>query len=123
MTEQFMAKHKEVIDKAINSTPVLYSVSDSTSTNKVVHCYYLDTKGVNIVVYVFKTTKSSVALGHIAKIIIKSNTGDKRQEHVSHDNGKIAESLYATLSAKYIEQVAKTQLKHNWRNRAFIHKR
>lgn len=123
MIEQFIAKHKDVIDKAINSTPILYSVSDSTSTNKVVHCYYLDTKDVSISVYVLKTTKSTVALGCMLKIHIKSHTKGKRRDQVLQDNGKIAQSMYDTLYAKYTEQVARTQLKHNWRNLAFVHKR
>ena len=123
MTEQFLARHKEAIDKAISSTPILYSVSNSTSTNRVVHCYYLDTKDVNISVYALKTTKSSFALGCMLKIRIKSNTKDKKHDHVSQDKGKIAQSMYDTLYAKYTEQVAKTQLKHNWCNRAFVHKR
>lgn len=123
MTEKFWAKHKATINKAIDTAPVMYSVSNSTSTNKAVHCYYVDTKDVNVSVYVLKTTKSTLALGCLLKIRIKSNTTDKKQDLTSQVNGKIAQSMYDTLSAKYTEQVAKTQLKHNWRNLAFVHKR
>ena len=70
-----------------------------------------------------KNKKSNIVYKYLLKVIIKANTGDKRNDSVSQDNGQIAKMFFNKLSAKYSKQIAKTQLKQNWVNQAFVRKR
>lgn len=123
MTKDFLKQNQERIDTAINNTPVKYAASSGKDTDTVMHCYYLDARDVSISAYVMKNKKSHTVYKHLLKVTIKSNTGDKRNDSVSQDNGQIAKMFFNKLSTKYSEQIAKTQLKHNWVNQAFVHKR
>lgn len=123
MTEVFLNQNQERIDTAINNTPVKYAVSSGKDIDTVVHCYYLDTRNVSVSAYVMKNKKSNIVYKYLLKVIIKANTGDKRNDSVSQDNGQIAKMFFNKLSAKYSKQIEKTQLKRNWVNQAFVHKR
>ena len=123
MTQDFFLKHKDAINAAIAKSNVQYAASSGAGTNTVVHCYYVTTKNVRVSAYVIKHKKTDVVYKHILKVMVTH--GSKNQPMVSsaQDTGKYAKKIFNTLSAKYDEQISRTQLKHNWRNQAFVNKR
>ena len=123
MTKDFLNQNQELIDTAINNTPVKYAVSSGKDIDTVVHCYYLDTRNVSVSAYVMKNKKSNIVYKYLLKVIIKANTGDKRNDSVSQDNIRVAMIFFNKLSTKDSKRIAKTLLKQNWVNQAFVRKR
>ena len=123
MTKEFYTKHKDIIEAAIKSAHVSYNMSASKSRKVALHYYEITTKKVSITVYAIKHPESRSVSKYIAKIKIAYDTKDKKQFIIAKDTTNFASSLYHKLSAKHEEQIARTQLKQNYHNRAFARKR
>ncbi|MBR2392940.1 MAG: hypothetical protein IKB05_00415 [Alphaproteobacteria bacterium] len=115
MIKDLIKEHNDLIDKAIKRNTVIYTNSSGKSENIVVHCYYIDSKKVSICVYAVKNKKTHA----VSKYILKIKTDGNAQEIT----GNVAQTMYNTLSAKHEAQIARTQLKKNFHNRAFVRKR
>ena len=123
MTKEFYNKHKDIIEAAIKSTPVSYNMTSSKSGKVAVHCYDIANKKVSISVYAIKHPEDHSVSKYTVKIKIAYDTKDKTQFIVAKDSADLASSLYHKLSAKHEVQIARTQLKQNYRNPAFAKKR
>lgn len=123
MTKEFYAKHKDTIDSAIKNGAISYNMNSSKNGTVAVHCYDITTKNVSISVYAGKNNLTHSVSKYILKIKIASDTKDKKQFAIAKDSADFASSLYHKLSAKHNAQIAKTQLKKNFHNTAFVKKR
>lgn len=115
MTKDLLKERKDLIDTEIKNNIVLYTTSSGNNQNIAVHCYYIDSKKASVSVYAIKNKKTHA----VSKYILKININGDTQEI----SGNVAQSMYNTLCAKHEAQIAKTQLKQNFHNRAFVHKR
>lgn len=123
MTKEFYAKHKDAIDSAIKSGVVSYNMSASKNGKVALHCYDIKNKKVSISVYAVKNNTNRTVSKYILKITVAYDTKDKKVFAIAKDNADFASSLYHKLSAKHDVQIAKTQLKKNFHNTAFVKKR
>lgn len=115
MTQNMLEKHRDIIDEAIAKKSVTYTTSDAKNGNIIVHCYYVDSKKVGLSVYAIKNKKTRA----VSKYVLKLNIDGTQTEYT----GNTAQSIYNALCAKHEVQIAKTQLKKNFNNRAFVRKR
>lgn len=123
MTQEFYTKYKHEIESAINSTPVSYNMSASKSGNVALHCYGVKTKKVSIAAYAIKNNTNRSVSKYILKITIAKDTKNQKQYTVIKDTADFAHCLYHRLRAKSEAQIARTQLKKNFHNTAFVRKR
>ena len=123
MNPNFYTKHKSTINTTIDKGKVKYVASAGKGTDTVVQCYYIDGKDARISAYVMKNKKSKVVYKYILKVMIISGTKNQPSVSSARDTSKYAQRIFEVLDAKYSEQMARTQLKHEWRNPAFVHKR
>lgn len=115
MTQDVFKEYNDLITTTIKTKPVTYTTSSGPSKNIIVHCYYVDAKNIGIAVYAVKNKHTHA----ISKYILKININGNRLEF----SDSTAQSIYNTLCAKHEAQIAKTQLKKNFNNRAFVRKR
>lgn len=123
MTKDFYMKHQEAIKTTVDSARVKYASSSGNGTNTVVHCYYIDGKHARISAYAMKNKKTNIVSKYILKVMVMSDTKNQKSVSSARDTDKYAKRIFNMLSAKYTEQIAHTQLKHEWHNPAFVHKR
>lgn len=123
MTKEFYTKHKNVIESAIKNATVSYNMNSSKTGNVSLHRYDVSTKLVSVTAYAIKHSKKHGVSKYILKITVAYDTNDKKEFAVAKDTDIFASSFYHKLSAKHENQIARTQLKKNFQNRAFIRKR
>ena len=113
MSQDFFNEHHDKITQAIKNKPIVYTIN--SGKNIAVHCYYVDTPTVCIATYAIKNKKTH----SVSKYILKISVNGSKSE-LCDDTARIT---YNSLCARYSEQIAKTQLKQNFENHAFIRKR
>ena len=123
MTNEFFTRNKDAINNAIEHAKVKYTSSSGNGTNTVVHCYYIDSKDVCISAYAMKNKVSNNIRKYILKVMVKSDTKTQKSVSSARDTDKYAKRFFSVLESKFAEQIAKTQLRQEWKNPAFIHKR
>lgn len=123
MTKDFYKKHQDVIKTTLGGGRVKYVSSSGNGTNTVVHCYYIDGKGARISAYAMKNKRTNIVSKYILKVMVMSDTKNQKSVSSARDTDKYAKRIFNMLSAKYTEQIAHTQLQHEWKNPAFVHKR
>ena len=122
MSKAFFEKHRETLVTTINKKPVKYTASSGNGTNIVVHCYYIDSKGVNIAVYAIKNKKTANVSKYIIKAMVASKTKEKCSAASVRATDLNARTMYNMMAEKYTEQIEKTRLKKAYANPAFIQK-
>lgn len=115
MTQNMLEKHRDIINEVIANKSVTYTTSGGESNKIIVHCYYIESKKVGLSVYAVKNKKTHA----VSRYVLKLNIDGAQTEYT----GDAAQSIYNALCAKHELQIAKTQLKKNFHNRAFVRKR